>query len=41
MDQDKMLKMDARAKERYLLETIEKYQKAKIMIERENRKYNL
>ncbi len=40
MDQDKMLKMDARAKERYLLETIEKYQKAKIMIENENRKYN-
>lgn len=41
MDQDKMLKMDARAKERYLLETIEKYQKAKTLIESENQRINI
>lgn len=35
MDEDKLMKLDARGKERYLLETIEKYQQAKHMIERE------
>ncbi len=37
MDQEKMLKMDSRAKERYLLETIDKYQKFKAMIENEQK----
>ena len=36
MDEDKLMKLDARGKERYLLETIEKYQQAKRMIEEEN-----
>lgn len=35
MDEDKLMKMDARARERYLLETIEKYQEARHKIERE------
>ena len=36
MDDNKLLKLDARGKERYLLETIEKYQEARRRIEREN-----
>lgn len=35
MDEDKLMKMDARGRERYLLETIEKYQEARRKIERE------
>ena len=35
MDNEKMLKMDARSREKYLLETIEKYQAARKMIEKE------
>lgn len=35
MDQDKLMKLDERGRERYLLETIEKYQKARRMIESE------
>ena len=36
MDQDKLMKLDERGRERYLLETIEKYQQARKMIEKEN-----
>ncbi len=35
MDNEKLMKMDMRSRERYLLETIEKYQEAKRRIERE------
>ena len=35
MDDDKMMRMDPRGRERYLLETIEKYQEARRRIERE------
>ena len=36
MDENHLMKLDARGKERYLLETIEKYQRAKYRIEHEN-----
>ncbi len=36
MDEDKLMKLDARGRERYLLETIEKYQEARRKIEKEN-----
>lgn len=35
MDEDKLMKLDSRGRERYLLETIEKYQQARRMIESE------
>ena len=35
MDEDKLLKLDSRGKERYLLETIEKYQQVKSLIQKE------
>ena len=35
MDDGKMMRMDPRGRERYLLETIEKYQEARRRIERE------
>lgn len=35
MDQNKLMNLDERGRERYLLETIEKYQKARKMIENE------
>ena len=35
MDSEKMLRMDARGKEKYLLDTIEKYQSARKLIENE------
>ena len=35
MDEDKLMKMDARGRERYLLETIEKYQETRRKIENE------
>ena len=37
MDEHKLLKLDPKARERYLLETIEKYQQAKREIEKQNR----
>jgi hypothetical protein len=39
MDENRLMKLDARGKERYLLETIEKYQQAKRLIE--NEKYKI
>lgn len=36
MDENKLMNLDARGKERYLLETIEKYQEARRMLEKEN-----
>lgn len=36
MDEQRMMRMDSRARERYLLETIERYQQAKREIERNN-----
>lgn len=36
MDEQRLIKMDPRARERYLLETIEKYQSAKKLIEQES-----
>lgn len=35
MDENKLMKLDARGRERYLLETIEKYQEARRKIESE------
>lgn len=35
MDEDKLMNLDQRGRERYLLETIEKYQQARKMIENE------
>ncbi len=35
MDEDKLMNLDSRGRERYLLETIEKYQKARRMIQNE------
>ena len=35
MDENKLMKLDARGKEKYLLETIEKYQHAKSLLEKE------
>ena len=37
MDEQRLLKLDPKARERYLLETIEKYQQAKRELERQNR----
>lgn len=36
MDENRLMSLDERGRERYLLETIDKYQKARRMIEREN-----
>ena len=36
MDENNLMNLDARGKERYLLETIEKYQEARRMLEKEN-----
>ena len=36
MDENRLLRLDPKARERYLLETIEKYQNAKREIERQN-----
>ena len=36
MDEQRMMKMDPRARERYLLETIERYQSAKREIQRQS-----
>lgn len=36
MDENKLMHLDARGKERYLLETIEKYHKARKVIENES-----
>ncbi len=36
MDENRLMSLDERGRERYLLETIDKYQKARKMIEREN-----
>ncbi len=37
MDEDKLMKLDAVGKERYLLETIDKFNKVKNMIDKENK----
>lgn len=37
MDESKLMKLDAMGRERYLLETIDKYNKVKSLIEKENR----
>lgn len=37
MDEEKFMKLDARGRERYLLETIEKYQRARNLIQKENK----
>lgn len=39
MDEQRMMRMDPRARERYLLETIEKYQEAKRELERNNQMF--
>lgn len=36
MDENRLMSLDERGRERYLLETIDKYQRARRMIEREN-----
>ncbi len=36
MDENKLMNLDARGKERYLLDTIEKYQQARKLMEKEN-----
>ena len=36
-DLEKFMKLDARGRERYLLETIEKYQRARNLIQKENK----
>ena len=36
MDENKLMKLDALGKEKYLFETIDKYNKIKNLIEREN-----